>query len=1696
MSNTYLEDSQGKVISNPINETNTKYPKFEEVSGVRDANNTEVDYQYMYTGEPVSNIDSDVYSSYRNTVEDLRTKTESYNEALESCLVPVEIPGMAFQPWEYRKEFNDEGEEVDVRVKAMQYCFQDHPSNLSPDSKEYVFCTNKIKLIDDVRHKQIYDRQIHILSSVEDETDKVSFKDVILRTFFTYYNNNHWCKVRDLDSNQYEINRLLNDILNANTKTSDNEKLVYIGNDDQEHDVTSIADFDYPLKAGIDVNTTVASTLYNLYYMGWTHACMVFMNKLAIPWTKCVVSVDSIDTFLVITHLRSELNAFIDDEQEVILDYVHIPFRCIYTYGSEDTTDINNPSNQYLKDGKFDTVVFAFSRLNGGILPAKDNNLDTAICSNSYFDRVICIDPDIKFAEGYLTTTSSGDYDGYRSYLNDVGVMFNESFKDFCDSDYRCKLKRFNFLGFEVNKEIDNKYGKTEKYVVLKNDDFKITWHPFNIIDIHFDHLFNNRRLFKVFYDTKVLYDQDNILRIRNHGELTDEYEKYRQDVTANIKTYLNEIYTLARRDIGTYVATSEDCFVSGYKYHYVTPYECFLLLNALNSVLLEQAVDFDDFRDVNVLNNPIHTGIGTETSVDPITEYKIGYINGGFLLYDDDHNFLFDGMITEDKIYDDQHHIRPELYAFWNGIRNRDPFHTVITDYLIPIDDLRESDGRPAITNIFHMYDGNNCGKVVPFFNYISAYGLDIEDKVTPIHDMLKLRFEMSYINNVEEGATPIDEQIYYFDNRGYKQNNEFPVIELSWVDNTFFFTANRLNALAYNVFKNDPHQVLSSIVRMNYQAFYIIDPELKMGERDNFITYGGSANTSAVFFLDPASFYNYGFYDEDNKPHRQQSEWCLRRNLPEMFYWELDENEYTINSMHLLDEVFDFTYGLDTDYEDNLRNGTNYIIGYDADKLEAAIKRGVVSITRSGEYIKDYMANHPATVYTSSNSDKTATFVGNSNTKVTVGLERLMANVSVDGTLRFSYIDSNGVQHDNVTSNIELRQKNENSATLVINTTSSSIRDVANNYTAYYTASKTKFNSTTKLLEFYDASDNLVVTLQVDKLISYRRLEMSRWNISQQDNFVMIFKNRVLYDKYYTIVYDDISFSVDMLPSSISDDDQFEFVFFLNANNEVVKKTCTSSADTTVTVPNDIYSNGNTAPTSYTFSEPAISCNTSVIPLEDVQLLVDTMPSDPNDKYTRSGNGVAYELVSTPYSYKAITDESTEKRKYSIAPESRINGTYRVTKQGGGEYFLTYDGTVPPKTDTITTPTSDPEFMDYGYSTNRTLTLPYSLLLTSKRQFRYKHFDITSNEDSGAPFELGQEFVYCIKNSHVMVFRNGMLLPPTYYFMHSIINTPISTSALIVNVALDRGDSLDVFYVPNDLHHLECDYYDVQNQERYIQNGEVRLNTYNNEYKVMGDITYPDDHPEWRCNYIKMRSPLYAVSSKHSVFVFLNGKKVRMDELEDISNTIMSINTDYARNGDDMAAIRLEVINHLDTQSIIEQLYINDGLNHDNDDARNQYTNTNTPNAYKNSIQIKSFSLSDLEAYAERSLLDDMLNDLSDEDLNKLFYNYLNSTGPMTEEGVMREPDFIDNDQIIDTIIDEYYYEEIPEDFIWETIPTSGGTEGESNTIFYIGHGMKIRVPAEYDGEDTRKLYGTTFNRNETVEKVNIPDGVTRIE
>lgn len=1272
----YIEDVQGKIVSNPINETNTNYPFIQrDESGNNEPKESHIDYQYMYNhNEPVSDIDTAYYDDYRNKVEELRKRTESTYEALESCLVPVEIPGMSFQPYDIEESEDDDGNKVEEKMKSFSYFFQDHLSPISVDSKEFVFRTNKVKFIDDRHRRLIYDRTIHIMSLKEDEDKKVSFKDVIHRIFFEYWNNNYCSRVRNKDATILSYNNIVNNILDDISKRKESYTVI-IDDDGNTKRIESFDDFDYVLQSGQDIDTLIPSTVYNLHNIGWIHPSMIFLNGLVIDWTKIIISVDNIDTFIIVSNMYGESSKFIDDDKEIFLDYIHIPFKVIYVVGQTYVNYTITPESKYLNsDNKFDNVIFVIDKTYACIRPFDKSQHSNMTVRYSYLDRVVCVDPNIKFAEFYVNNNDASD-----KYLPDAGIQYTRSFKEFCDNDYRCKLKRFNFIGFEVGR-YDDEFGQyhPNDLLTLKNDDFDVIWHPFNIMDIRFKRLYNNRRLFKVFYNTKVLYDQDNILRIKNHDRLADEYEQYRKDVTANIETYMNEIYILAKKDIGTYIAT--DGLMKGYKYHFVTPYECFMLYNAILSITNKEYVSFDDFRNINIV-----TGI-YENSI-------LNYLNGGFIVFDNEHKY-FSELVKETTLYKNDV-LNQDIRDFFKSLLDKG---CLLTDILMPIDNEKRTDSQNA-SNAFYAYQGDNRGKIIPFSKLKDKHML-IQEYDDLEYDYLKLRFELSYLNNMEEGATPVDEFIYYFDNDNLNQLNKYPIVS----SYTNRYTANILNAIANNIFQYDPHYVLKEIIKMNYQADYIIPKNLGRMKREDCIVYieSNAQYVSTEYQKDPKYFYNYGFYEDDdvNKPKKLQSEWGLRRSLPEMFYWSLDEDEYTINSMHLLDEVFDFTYSFDKSYEENLKAGLNYIIGYDADKLEQSIKRSVVSITRTGKQLKDYISNHPAQKDYTLDGYKSIIFVKNNNYKIVFDNIRIIVNVSATGNVSVQYTDT---EYNNLKpfSNAEMKHISQEHTTVIKN--GMTFKDVDKNFTQAY--HRCEFDKETGILNYYDASGDLVIKLQADKVFDYQRLQMSRWNISKQDNYVMIFKNRELYSEYHSIEYDDISFSVDFNKGSTKDDDMFEFVFFLNANNTVMKKYCETEEDLKLKVPNAYYSksnnpirldkNGNkmdkglyTNITGDREFECAISCNTEILDAENVQLLVNTMPKSDTDEWdVDSIDNTTYELSHTMYSYRATTDNSPDNKRFifGLEEDNKINGLHRVTKQGGGEYFLTFDGRVPKKDDSI---------------------------------------------------------------------------------------------------------------------------------------------------------------------------------------------------------------------------------------------------------------------------------------------------------------------------------------------------------------------------------------------------------------------------
>src|SRR5574344_859026 len=238
-------------------------------------------HQIHHCGEPISQYDTEYNNTYRSTLENLRTKTESMNMALESALVPNIIYGQNI-------------------VQESSYIFNDTVCPINISSNEYVFRVNMVKFQSDKCRRLCYNRTIHIYSGTHiDPNTGLSVNDTI----------------------QYIIDNRINPYNNIsyNTFISLNPLLSDIDSDD-------------PLDIGIEIDTGIPSNIINLTKLDYIFPFLGFINNRAIPWNRLIISVDNIDVFAIFNG-----NGWVDgslpnpdDREDVKFTSLDIPFKIEY----------------------------------------------------------------------------------------------------------------------------------------------------------------------------------------------------------------------------------------------------------------------------------------------------------------------------------------------------------------------------------------------------------------------------------------------------------------------------------------------------------------------------------------------------------------------------------------------------------------------------------------------------------------------------------------------------------------------------------------------------------------------------------------------------------------------------------------------------------------------------------------------------------------------------------------------------------------------------------------------------------------------------------------------------------------------------------------------------------------------------------------------------------------------------------------------------------------------------------------------------------------------------------------------------------------------------------------------------------------------------------------------------------------------
>lgn len=283
-----------------------------------------------------------------------------------------------------------------------------------------------------------------------------------------------------------------------------------------------------------------------------------------------------------------------------------------------------------------------------------------------------------------------------------------------------------------------------------------------------------------------------------------------------------------------------------------------------------------------------------------------------------------------------------------------------------------------------------------------------------------------------------------------------------------------------------------------------------------------------------------------------------------------------------------------------------------------------------------------------------------------------------------------------------------------------------------------------------------------------------------------------------------------------------------------------------------------------------------------------------------------------------------------------------------------------------------------------NNTSPLCKYMTAVSKKQFRYKYTKITQ-EAEDITIILPEDFRYCTDSSHYMIFHNGRVVPPSFIVLNFTYNlielSKTNQPSIYLNIPVVTNDIIEIFYLPMSLEPVN----------KLVDNLNSEVNENNN---IIESI------PE--SGYIRFNSPLYGKSSKHSLFIFVDGKKIPLNDLEDVSNTIIKILKS------EECGKRIDIFSHVDElyQNIV---YGKDGLTHQ------RYANSQS---YHGRNKLYNVDLSSLPSYKDKSLLDKMLNNSSDERLNKLF----DTKSSLKYNGNTFDSNYKSKSQVIQRILQDF--------------------------------------------------------------------------
>ena len=467
------------------------------------------------------------------------------------------------------------------------------------------------------------------------------------------------------------------------------------------------------------------------------------------------------------------------------------------------------------------------------------------------------------------------------------------------------------------------------------------------------------------------------------------------------------------------------------------------------------------------------------------------------------------------------------------------------------------------------------------------------------------------------------------------------------------------------------------------------------------------------------------------------------------------------------------------------------------------------------------------------------------------------------------------------------------------------------------------------------------------IRKFVIGSKLVMGRYNFNENHrrNYVMIFKNGELLDTYHTIVYDYLNFTVNI--NDFSDEDTFDFVYFLFCNNIIFPMPFNDNMIQNITVFNhgevqvfdkkikdnsyNISGNGLAYSLPFTIDLPWVYKETTgtpgggggggdipsgnftvllkpgvVLHFDDNDLSIDNFiyfNSDEtlqaaltiidNDITDSEMNAIFHTMAEKARTETNINDELALREHLSdtLSSDDGIVDTViaKIIKLKDAVEEVPEEPETPSEEEGETTKTvliDDKELYKIKFTEE---DLVYykgdTVIVCSKRQFRYKYTVI--NEEGVKSIPIGEEFLYCVNQNQYLVFVNHRLLPRTYVVATPLKDTPVTECRIYFNIDLRPGDIVEVFYI-----------------------SEPMYNDFNPTVKLKKDNT--------TSGYIQInKSETLVGLNKNSALVFVNGKKISYADILDVcNNTIKVLDTSTSK---DSMTLSLDIYRYLQSNENI---------------------------------------------------------------------------------------------------------------------------------------------------------------------------------